>query len=204
MPKNSAVQRHRERNRAKGLCRYCPDAAAPDHSVCPKHLQKRRSVMHREYITLRDRRRALGFCLFCLNPGFSGYGCKTLLCELHREKLKKWSLSYYRRVAGSTGRGTHEPLRYPFLANTDHPIDGIDLLLAINQKVPKHLPPELRAEMGQELAVAILEGKIKLEEIDSHVPKVLKALNREYPIKYGPLSIDQPIRGSDTLLKEMI
>jgi hypothetical protein len=208
----NAVQKHREKNRSRGLCLYCPSPVQENFVVCRYHREKKRVASCERYLRIKVRQKAAGLCLFCSAPG-SGGG-DILLCPKHRAKLNSWSLDYYYQhyygrphKQRPRRRGPRPPstaLQYPYVGPNDcH--DGLDLLLAINQAVPKCLGESVRAEVCQDLAVAILDGTVDLEKIDGAVPRFIRAVRRRFPVKFGPLSLDQPaFRGSNTLLRELV
>lgn len=98
-------------------------------------------------------------------------------------------------------------LNYPFLlhdrGNPEH-----ELIRLINDAVPKHLPPELRADICQDLAVGCLTGEFDKEDLLLPAKEVAKRVFRMFPSKYGPISLDAPIRDDsdmrllDTLVDE--
>jgi len=88
-------------------------------------------------------------------------------------------------------------LRWPFL------ISGRDLpsyVKQINDVIPKTLPEYIRADVCQEMALAILEGQITEEEIPANAREYIKQIYKRYSEKWGTLSLYQPIKGTDDLL----
>jgi hypothetical protein len=179
----NAVGRHRARNRALGLCRYCPNKAADGRTACQGHLDKRRAIERAAYPARKAMKKALGLCLFCSERG---YGAETLLCVKHRSLSRR-----YQGTADIDPSLSEPMLRYPFVRSWDQCADGLDLLLAINRAVPIRLEESVRAEVCQDLAVAILDGSVCLQEISTLVPAFVKAVYRKFPVRFGPLSLDQ-------------
>lgn len=85
---------------------------------------------------------------------------------------------------------------YPFLIH-DGGRPEHDMLRAINAAVPKHLSPDLRADICQDLCVAVLCGDISLDNIKEGVKATIKEVRRMFPDKYGPLSLDAPMPGTE-------
>lgn len=187
----AAITRHRAKNRARGLCRYCPQPTAQSRSVCAYHLEKRRADEARAYPLKKAHKRALGLCFYCSEPGSAGPGATLLLCPKHR---------------GSSNCGHEIPprLQYPFISGLRND-EGFDLLMAIHNAVPKSLPESIRAEVCQDVALLIIEGKLDVNAVASVVPGCIKAVNRQFAPFFAPLSLDQPVfPGSDTLLRELL
>lgn len=67
-----------------------------------------------------------------------------------------------------------------------------NLLFAINAAVPKNLPEQIRADLCQDLAVAVLCGEVAESDLQGEVPLYLKKAMKLFPTKYGPLSLDAP------------
>lgn len=88
---------------------------------------------------------------------------------------------------------------YPFLAHdAKRPDWGKDLTKTINELVPHSLPREIRADVCQDLAVAVLTGDLSIDEIKGAVKKAVRGVFKMHPMKYGPLSLDAPMPGSDS------
>ncbi len=197
------VLKSRLKNRSLGLCRYCPTPAAENRSVCLTHLEKRRVYEHQTYPSRKAAKKALGLCLFCLEPGFAGENAEILLCPKHRAKLKGWSLAYYYHHRTLTGPSSC--LQYPYIGSDNEHADGLDLLLTIHRAVPMTLPESIRAEVCQDLAVAVLEGTVELSRLGIAIPGFLRAVQRRFPTKFGPRSLDQFAFGEGgRLLRELI
>lgn len=70
---------------------------------------------------------------------------------------------------------------------------------AVRSAVPVTMPREMRDEVIQEMLLAFMEGTASLERLPADVKKALRNYWRSYPGKFGPLSLDAPVRGGRTL-----
>jgi hypothetical protein len=88
-----------------------------------------------------------------------------------------------------------EPLSefYPYV--TTKVSEEHELLLAVDALVPKSLPKWSRADICQDLLVAVLTGEATLDNVRDDVPRYIKWFFSKGPSKYGPLSLDTPARG---------
>jgi hypothetical protein len=84
--------------------------------------------------------------------------------------------------------GNHAPLRYPYLL--DDRVDGAELLLRINALVPRGLPETIRADVCQALALAVLMGEIRSDEIDAHVSSYVRQQYALMSSKYATIYLD--------------
>lgn len=79
--------------------------------------------------------------------------------------------------------------------------DGDDddraLLVEVHNAVPKHLPDWLRADICQDLIVGILAGEIERAALGGSVKAYTRKVLEMHPLKYGPLSLDANIPGTD-------
>lgn len=71
-----------------------------------------------------------------------------------------------------------------------------EFLLAIEKLVPKSLPNWARADICQDMIVAVLTGEATLDNIRDAVPRYIKWFFAKEPSKYGDLSLDAPMRNS--------
>jgi hypothetical protein len=80
---------------------------------------------------------------------------------------------------------------------------AIKLLKLIAGKVPKELPEEVREEMIQELAVAVLAGEFKLPELDTELDKAVtrfrRKVYRQSLTGFGYVSLDAVIPNTEGL-----
>lgn len=95
---------------------------------------------------------------------------------------------------------------YPFLVHDTKRVDwGRDLTTKINALVPRGLPPDIRADVSQDLIIDILEGNLTLDEIDGNMKGAVRKVFKMHPTKYGPLSLDAPLPGmNDVRLMDVI
>lgn len=92
---------------------------------------------------------------------------------------------------------------YPYL--TAQPTEEHDLIMAVDRLVPKGLPNQTRADVCQDMLVAIITGEVSLENLKDAVPKYVKQFFKNFAPKYGHLSLDYPVRtGDDRTLKDLI
>ena len=79
-------------------------------------------------------------------------------------------------------------------------------MLAINNVVPRHLPEEVRADMCQDLALAVLSGECELSGLGDFVRQRTAVARAAYGARWGHVSIDYARAGSgdNRLLKDRI
>lgn len=98
-------------------------------------------------------------------------------------------------------------LAYPFLIHEAKKPEH-ELLHLINAAIPHNLPPDMRADMCQDLAVGILIGDFNKDDLYLPAKEVAKRVYRMFPTKYGPVSLDAIMPGTedfrllDTLVDE--
>jgi hypothetical protein len=73
-----------------------------------------------------------------------------------------------------------------------HISDPGGLIEAIEREVPHGLPPLVRQEVLQELALWVLEGAINMGGIQQAVQKAIRQTYAMYPVLGAPLSLDAP------------
>lgn len=86
-------------------------------------------------------------------------------------------------------------LFYPYLIY--EPNKENDLLFAVNNAVPKSVPEQLRADICQDLIVAVLSGEMDRSELEDQASVYIKKVMKMFPMKYGPLSLDAPMPGAE-------
>lgn len=91
-------------------------------------------------------------------------------------------------------------LAYPFLASNRRTPER-DLLRKVNAVVPHYLPPDRRADICQDLLVAVLCGDLDEDALGLSSKDFVKHVLRQFPTQFGDLSLDAPI--GDTDLKIM-
>lgn len=77
-------------------------------------------------------------------------------------------------------------------------LEGAELYEAIARAVAS-LPPDVREEVTQEMAVAALQGEIDLSDIASMVAFYRRKVMRQMGDRYKFVSLDQPIPGTERL-----
>lgn len=87
---------------------------------------------------------------------------------------------------------------YPFVIHKPKvKDDAYDLMLLVNSAVPKALPDHIRADICQDLIVDILAGDISRDELAGRVRGYARKVLEMHPIKYGHMSLDQPLYAGD-------
>jgi len=97
-----------------------------------------------------------------------------------------------------------EVLSYPYRAT---PLNGDDynLLMEINAAVSRGFPPEMREDVCQEAALAILCGDFAKTDVAGAVRAAKAKYNRMFRGKFGDYSLDAPLSdGSNTTFLDMI
>lgn len=134
--------------------------------------------------------------------------------ELANGKSQLWAQRHYDRSPNVIKRWFKETgaepavlappcLNYPYLVHEGRGPEH-ELLLLINAAVPKHLHPDLRADMCQDLAVGCLTGDFDKDDLHLPAREVVKRVARMFPTKYGPISLDAPIGESDFRLLDTL
>jgi len=106
-----------------------------------------------------------------------------------------------RRLRNATAPKT---LLYPFVIH-DGGKPEHDLLRAVNAAVPKWLPEEMRADVCQDLVVGILAGDFDKDNLKLPAKEMMARVQKMFPTKYGPISLDAIMPGTDDMrLLDMI
>lgn len=93
---------------------------------------------------------------------------------------------------------TAEAAKYKFLVHEAKSPEH-ELTRLINAVVPTNLPMELRADICQDLAVGILCGDFSKDDLSLPLKEITARVRKMFPDKWGPLSLDAPIAGTDGL-----
>lgn len=101
-----------------------------------------------------------------------------------------------RRGKSTTRR---ETLCYPFLPKLRKELPEHEMLRAVSEAVPHNIPHDRRADICQELVLALLIGDIEIADLPTAVWKMFHKVYAFHPTTYGPISLDAPIRGTDDL-----
>ena len=89
-------------------------------------------------------------------------------------------------------------LFYPYLVHVPEGGNSErELLLTVNNAVPRGLPDHLRADICQDLLVAILAGEMQLSELQGSVKEYTRKVMRMHPMKYGDIGFDAPVSADD-------
>lgn len=99
-----------------------------------------------------------------------------------------------RRRSSATGGN----IVYPFLIHDGGKPEHV-LLRKVNAAVPMHLEPELRADICQDLMVGILCGDLDPDDLSLPAKEIGRKVQQMFPTKYGPLSLDAVMPGTDSL-----
>lgn len=87
----------------------------------------------------------------------------------------------------------------------DQEVKAPDLLTSVHNAVPITIPEEIRNDLCQDLLVGILSGELLLSDIPKRLGEYTQHVFAQYPMKYGPLSLDAPVReGDERTLGEML
>jgi hypothetical protein len=80
-----------------------------------------------------------------------------------------------------------------------------DLLALVERAVPSALPDYARADITQDIFLALLEGEMALADLAAGSKVMLAKYRKLFPDKYGPLSLDAPIAdGSGTTYMDLL
>ncbi len=143
-----------------------------------------------------------------------GYSPEVLL-EREARGIKKREVSEARKLARELEKRRRREelldakgskvLFYPYLIhNPDENNAEYQLMLDVNKAVPAHLPDWLRADICQDLLVAVLSGEIEMSQVKEGVKAYARKVFQMHPIKYGPLSLDAKISDeSDTTMLDI-
>jgi hypothetical protein len=160
-----------QRGKPRAECRECNNARARYY-----------------FNTHRDRHRER------LRGYMRGYRAKQP--EAYREQLREYARNYSRarywanRQPSTRGRTL---LFYPYHLSAG--AEGADLVCAINNLVPRSLPESVRADVCQELALAVLSGGIEPCDLSDHVGSYIREQFRFLPNRFHiSLDADEYVR----------
>jgi hypothetical protein len=136
-----------------------------------------------------------------------------LVCP-NRQATAPWRENRAKKMPGRSP-GTAAPkkpraiaparLFYPFVIHKPRNDDGtFDLMVAVNNAVPKGLPDHIRADICQDLIVAILSGEMDKSELQGEVKGYTRKVLQMHPLKYGDLSLDAPIGDTGMTLMDVL
>jgi hypothetical protein len=101
-----------------------------------------------------------------------------------------------RKIIDGRGGLRGSPLVYPFLVHDGGRPEHV-LLRKVNAAIPRHFSPDLRADMCQDLIVGILCGDFSEDDLLLPAKEMTRKVLKMFPTKYGPLSLDAEIPGTD-------
>ena len=96
------------------------------------------------------------------------------------------------------------PDLYPYLPEGITLSDDEELLVTVEQMVPKNIPEQIRGDLCQDLIVGILSGEIKAENLANEISRYVKSTFKRYPMKYCTLSLDLPLTESGFTLNDIL
>lgn len=94
-------------------------------------------------------------------------------------------------------------LFYPFMIH-DPQDDASELVKFINTVVPRGLSPDLRADVCQEMLLAVLSGEISREDAHDKRYEMMKRVMRMNGISDRALSLDAPMPGHSKTILELV
>jgi hypothetical protein len=87
------------------------------------------------------------------------------------------------------------PELYPYISGS--PTSEHDMLMAVDAIVPKGLPNSVRCDVCQDMIVAVLSGEVTVENLRGDLKKYMGQFWKMFPDKYGHISLDAVVRGTD-------
>lgn len=113
-----------------------------------------------------------------------------------RVRMCKAISIFRRRSVNILARELRESLKkplpnyYPFISG--NPQNEQELVMVVNEAVPKNLSEDYRQDICQDLLVALLEHQIEIADLKEATPEFIKRNYKFFPPKYRPLSLDAP------------
>ena len=86
---------------------------------------------------------------------------------------------------------------YPYMPKRSSSV-GADLVLEINAAVPRTLPSEIRSDVCQEMAMAVLSGEFDRSAIKHNVEAIIRRIKDDSGFIEYALSLDAPAPGIGT------
>ncbi|MDB5611349.1 MAG: hypothetical protein JWP25_8249 [Bradyrhizobium sp.] len=71
--------------------------------------------------------------------------------------------------------------------------DGYKLLMAVNSAVPKRASEDSRADICQDLILAVLEGAASMNNLSDGSASAIRKYNQLYPPRFGPVSLHESL-----------
>lgn len=94
-------------------------------------------------------------------------------------------------------------LQYPFLAGKARTPEHL-LVQKVNAAVSRYLPPDRRADICQDLLVAILCGDLDESVLEDSAKEFTRRVLRQHPTVFGDLSLDAPIGDTDLTIMDRL
>lgn len=105
---------------------------------------------------------------------------------------------------GGRSTGRRDALCYPFMPVTKRHIPDHELLRLINDAVPRNIPEDRRADICQELAIAVLIGDVDTANLSASWEPMFHKVYKMHPTKWAPLSLDAPMGDTDLRLLDTL
>jgi hypothetical protein len=101
---------------------------------------------------------------------------------------------FYQRQRGFLPREEGAlPTIWPYIpASTDLTSD--DIVLRVHGLVPSTLADDVRAEVGQEIMLAVLEKRLTVEQIPQQLPRFVQRAYRNLREIFGGISLEAPVK----------
>jgi hypothetical protein len=87
------------------------------------------------------------------------------------------------------------PELYPYISG--NPTSEHEMLMAVDQIVPKGLPNSVRSDVCQDMIVAVLSGDTTVENLRGDLKKYMGQFWKMFPDKYGHISLDAVVHGTE-------
>jgi hypothetical protein len=85
-------------------------------------------------------------------------------------------------------------------------LDAADnhLLRTVNTILPRNLPEQIRADVGQDLLLAVLDGQINEKEIPLYVAPFIKRIWAQQQSRFKEVSLEALVGSSERRLEDML
>lgn len=163
----------------------------------------RRHANGNAFSKLRPDRRAAAFLLYADG---SDYGTIADALGITHQQVWKWRQALYLpavRPRGGVSRGeTAKRARKPLGA----PISPLSnpLHARIMSAIGRALPPDLTDDAASEMWLAMLEGRLKIDQIEAQARRFRGRAIADYASRYGPTSLDEDLTGDGFRLLDVL
>lgn len=125
----------------------------------------------------------------------------TFMCEMAHGPAPS---PQHRACLSCTGAPCVNPRHLSWQTRTDQrrraaERQGADMLKHIAALIPAAFPREMRDDILQDVALAVIEGGASMGEMPAAISAAIKRYRKLHPGKFGPISLDAPIAGTDGL-----